>query len=376
MTPHEQTSSAVETRFLKNDTGEARTRVDQIHAFRAECAHLAERGLLPLNPAEQEVIHQYHQRLLEDLQQRDVDITPQSRHLSFGLQLVSALSTAAFSASVIFLFAQYWGAFNLLQHILLLICAPVITLILAQWIKSRDIAGYYARLVACVSWVCFGLNLMILGNLLNILPSPHFFAVLALYGFLLAYGFSSRLILAAALTCGITYLATFSLPWSSSGYWTSAWNQPERFLLPSLLVFSVPLLWQQHTPARFSPIYYLISTGSFFLPVLILSHWGRSSVLPGDPALIEGAYQLLGFISAAGLVTLGMRRQDHLLTLLGGIFFALFLCGKFVDWWWHWMPASLFFLVVGLALLLWMLVLTRLRRWQHNRVHQSAEENC
>lgn len=364
MTTHEQPSATTEATPFKSDADVTCTRADQIHAFRAECGELAKQGLLRWNPAEEKAIQQYHQQLLENLQEQDADITPQSRHLSVGLQLVSALSTAAFSASVILWFGQYWGAFSLVQHILLLISAPVITLILAQWIKSRDLTGYCARLVACVSWVCFALNMIILGDLLNRLPSPLPFAALALYGFLLAYGFASRLTLAAALSCSILYLATLALPWSHVGYWTNTWDQPERFLLPSLLIFAVPLLWPQHTPARFSPIYYLVSTGSFFLPVLILSHWGRSSVLPGDPALIEGAYQLLGFLTAAGLVALGLRRQSQLFTLLGGIYFALFMGGKFVDWWWEWMPASLFFLVLGLALLLWMLVLTRLRRWQ------------
>ena len=46
----------------------------------------------------------------------------------------------------------------------------------------------------------------------------------------------------------------------------------------------------------------------------------------------------------------------------GITFFVIFLYTKFFDWWWATMPKWLFFLVLGLAAILILLVLKRLRR--------------
>ena len=45
--------------------------------------------------------------------------------------------------------------------------------------------------------------------------------------------------------------------------------------------------------------------------------------------------------------------------LLGA--FCIFLYTKFYDWWWDWMPKYIFFLVMGLAAVLLLVVFKRLR---------------
>jgi len=45
----------------------------------------------------------------------------------------------------------------------------------------------------------------------------------------------------------------------------------------------------------------------------------------------------------------------------GVTFFVVFLYTKFFDWWWDALPKYLFFLVLGLAAVLILLVLRRLR---------------
>lgn len=351
---------------------EAQARVDQIRAFNAEQKILHERGLLTLDDVQHRAIQTYHQQLLRELQQQqDIDLTEHARHLSLGTQIVAFLGAGAFAASVFFLFYQYWGLFNQLQQVSMLIAAPLLTLFAAAWIKQRDSSGYYAKLVAIISFVCFVLNLVLLGSIFNITPSPNAFAAYAVYGFLLAYLFQARLLLVAGLVTGFMFIAAKTTFWFGGLYWTVLWERPENFLLSALAFFALPLFKSQDRYPGFAAIYQIISACAFFLALLILSNWGRGSYLPWNAHLIEGMYQILGFATSAALIVFGLRRHNGQLMLLGNVFFAVLLCNKFFDWWWDWMPKSLFFLMMGLIAILALIAFNRLRKWQQQLIIQS-----
>ena len=53
----------------------------------------------------------------------------------------------------------------------------------------------------------------------------------------------------------------------------------------------------------------------------------------------------------------------------GVVFFVIFLYTKFYDWWWDLLPKYLFFLILGLAAILALLVLGRLRRGYKGGAH-------
>ena len=95
--------------------------------------------------------------------------------------------------------------------------------------------------------------------------------------------------------------------------------------------------------------------------MLVLSNWGYGSYLPWDTTVIEGAYQVLGFVVSAGLIALGLRQQWSDVINTGKAFFVLFLYTKFFDWWWEIMPKYLFFLVIALTSLLLLFVYKRVR---------------
>jgi uncharacterized membrane protein len=99
----------------------------------------------------------------------------------------------------------------------------------------------------------------------------------------------------------------------------------------------------------------------FLIPVLVLSNWGYGSYFAGDADIIEGGYQLVGFIVSAGLIALGIRYQWTDVINTGNIFFVIFLYTKFFDWWWDIMPKYLFFLVIALSSLLLLFVYKRIR---------------
>lgn len=344
---------------------QAQARADQVLAFRAEQKILAEQGLLPLSDEAATKIRDYHDGLLQQFQQGlNIDLNEKTRHLSLGMQIVSFLGATALGASLFFLFYQYWGYFSTFTQVTLLVTAPLLSLALAVWLQRVDDSGYYAKLAALVSFVAWVLNIVMLGSIFNITPSPNAFAVFAFYGFVLAYMLHVRLLLAAALMCSFMFIGAQLGSWMGS-YWVYAGEYPEHFLLTSVLFFLVPLKLSQQRYDGFASLYQILSSIVFFIAVLILANWGRVSYLPWSAEWIEGIYQLVGFIASALLVLYGIRTHAAKLMLTGNVFFALFLYTKFFDWWWDWLPKYLFFLLIGLTAILALSMFNRFRNAQH-----------
>tara|TARA_R110002126_G_scaffold16527_13_gene65999 strand:+ start:3129 stop:4232 length:1104 start_codon:yes stop_codon:yes gene_type:complete len=351
---------------------QAQARADQVLAFRAEQQLLAEQGLLSLPDDQASNIRDYHNGLLQQLQQGlNIDLSDQARHLSLGMQIVSFLGATALAASLFFLFFQYWGYFSTLSQVALLVAAPLLTLALAVWLQRIDDSGYYAKLAALVSFTAWVLNIIMLGSIFNITPSPNAFAIFALYGFVLAYLLHVRLLLAAAMLCSFMFIGAQFGSWMGS-YWVNAGEYPEHFLLASALFFLVPLLFNSQRFDGFAAIYQTLSAVVFFIAVLVLANWGRASYLPWSTGLIEGVYQVVGFAASALLVLYGMRTHASKLMLTGNVFFALFLYTKFFDWWWDWLPKYVFFLLIGLTAILALTMFNRFRATQQSKAGQHG----
>ena len=138
-------------------------------------------------------------------------------------------------------------------------------------------------------------------------------------------------------------------------------ERPENFLPAAILLFCVPALIDHRRFAGFASVYRVLSLISIFVPILILGNWGSYSYLPYDRTIIEGFYQVVGFVVAGGVVYLGIRRHWSDTVNTGVTFFVIFLYTKFYDWWWEIMPKYLFFLVIGLTAVLLLVVFKRLR---------------
>jgi len=343
---------------------QAQARADQVQAFRAEQQLLTERGLLRLPDFVAANIRQYHEELLRNLQQtQDVDLSEGARHLSLGMQIVSFLGAAALAASLFFLFYQYWGYFATTAQVAILVAAPLLSLGMAMWVRRLDAAGYYAKLAALLSFVCLLLNIVMLGSIFNMTPSPNAFAVFAAYGFLLAYMLQVRLLLVAGMLCSFIFIGAQFGTWMG-GYWIYVGEYPEHFLLTAVFFFFLPKFVSQDYYHGFTSLYQIWASIVFFVAVLILANWGSISYLPWSSTVIEGCYQVVGFVTSGLLVVYGLRTGTAKLMLTGNVFFALFLYTKFFDWWWDWLPKYLFFLVVGLTAILAMVVFNRLRKQQ------------
>jgi uncharacterized membrane protein len=345
-----------------DDKQQAQKRADQIQSFNKELKRLEAEQVLQLSAEQHAAVKHFHDSLLKSLtDQFDIDRSSRQKQLSLGMRLVSFIGALALAASVFFLFYQFWGYFGTTVQVTILVAAPLLTLVATHWVFRRESTGYFSKLLAMLGFACFALNLIMLGQIFNITPSDTILLVLAAYGIVLAYAFDVRLLLAVGILSFAGFIAARTGAWSGV-YWLSVGERPEHFLLPAVLIFTVPLWLTQKRFTGFVPIYRVFGSLLFLLPVLVLSNWGEASYLPWDAAIIEGAYQVIGFVVSAALIALGIRQYWPDMANTGNGFFVLFMYTKFFDWWWEALPKYLFFLLIALVSLLLLFVYQRMRR--------------
>lgn len=349
------------TRPLAPSRVEAQQRADDIRSFRAELERLEAEGVLHLAADQQAAVQDYHERLLGKYSAAfDVDRDSRAKQLSLGMRVASFFGALALAASVFFLFFQFWGYFDETAQVAILIGCALASFGLTQVIQRRDASGYFTKLAALVAFACFVLNIAMLGQIFNITPTDRALLPWAALAFLLAYTCDLRLLLAAGICCVIAYVQARVGTWHGV-YWLHTGERPENFFPVAALLFSFPLLVDHRRFPDFAPLYRVFGLLCLFLPMLVLSHWAHGSYLDFDTDMIEGAYQVAGFLASALVIWLGARRGWGETINTGIVFFVIFLYTKFYQWWWEIMPKYLFFLVVGLTAVLILLILKRLR---------------
>lgn len=340
---------------------EAQRRADEMRGFQAELARLEAEGVLALDPAQRAALQAHHGALLARwAAEFDIDRDRQAKQLSLGMRIASFLGALALAASVFFLFYQFWGHFPESAQVAILVGSALASLGLTVWIQGRDPSGYFTKLAALVAFACFVLNISMLGQIWNLTPTDNALLPWAALAFLLAYACDLRLLLAAGICCVIAWVSARVGAWGGI-YWLHAGERPENFFPVAALLLGLPALIPHARFAGFESIYRIFGLLCIFVPMLVLGHWGRGSHLDLDPKLIEGGYQIAGFAASALAIWLGARRGWNEVVNTGIVFFVIFLYTKFFDWWWRIMPKYLFFLVLGLAAILILLVLRRLR---------------
>ncbi len=339
----------------------AQARADDIRAFSRELARLQDEGALSLDDGQRSALAAHHARLLAGYAQGfDIDRDARAAQLSLGMRVASFLGALALAASVFFLFYRYWGLLPTPAQVGILVGAVIATLAGTLWIQSRDRSGYFAKLAALVTFACFVLNVVMVGQIFNITPSDNALLPWAAFAFLLAYTCDLRLLLVAGILCLVAWVAARTGTWDGI-YWLDFGRRPENFFPVAIALFCFPQ-WVDHAArSGFAMTYRVCGLLALLLPVLVLAHWGEASYLDLDRGLIEGSYQLAGFALSALAVWLGVRRNWQDTVNTGIVFFVVFLYSKFFDWWWDSMPKYLFFLVLGMAAVLVLLVLRRLR---------------
>jgi uncharacterized membrane protein len=248
-------------------------------------------------------------------------------------------------------------------QVAILVLAPLGTFLGTMWAQKRDSTGYFAKLVAMVSFACFVLDITMLGQIFNITPSDNALIVWAAFALLLAYTCELRLLLAAGLICLVGFIAARTGTWSGM-YWLDFGERPENFFPAAIVLFLIPQFVPHLRFAGFAMLYRVFALLSLFLPILVLANWGGGSYLDIDADFIRNGYQVAGFLFSAVAIWLGIRRNWPEMVNTGVAFFVIFLYTKFYDWWWETMPKYLFFLVLGLTAVLILVILKRLRTMQ------------
>jgi len=342
---------------------EAQRRADEIRAFQRELQDLERRGILVLTGEQRRALESHHGALLAEYARVfDVDRDAQAKQLSLGMRIASLVGALALGASVFFLFYQFWGRFSTGLQVAILLSAALGSFFAVVWIQARDGSGYFTKLAAMVAFVCFVLNIYLLGQIFDITPSDKALLPWAAFALLLAYTCDARLLLVAGILCGVAFIGarTGTL---AGGYWLYFGERPENFFPAAAILFAVPQLARHEKFPDFPPTYRVFALLTLYLPMLVLANWGMLSYLEIDPGLVTGGYQTAGFVASGLLTWLGVRRGWAHVVTTSVTFFLIFLYTKFFDWWWNWMPKYLFFLVLGLTAVLFLVILRRLRAY-------------
>lgn len=340
---------------------DAQKQADEIRIFQKELERLERENVLTLTESQHAALAEYHNGLLTRFTQTfDIDQDARGKQLSLGMRVASFLGALALAASVFFLFYQFWGRFSVPAQVSILLIAALTTFTATAVIQRVDATGYFTKLAAMVAFACFVLNIVMLGQIFNITPSDKALLPWAAYALLLAYVCDLRLLLVAGILCLIAFVAARTGTWGGM-YWLDFGQRPENFFPAAFALFFIPQLIRHERYAGFATIYRVFGLLTLFLPMLVLANWGQGSYLEFDPNVLEGFYQILGFIGSALAIWLGIRRNWSEVANSGVVFFVIFLYTKFFDWWWATMPKYLFFLVLGLTAVLFLFILRRLR---------------
>jgi uncharacterized membrane protein len=340
---------------------DAQRRADDIRTFTDELGRLEAAGALSLSPEQKQAVAARHAALLDSLEQGfDIDRDTRAKQLSLGMRVASFLGALALAASVFFLFYQFWGHFGTVTQVAILLGAALGSFLGTMALERFDPTGYFVKLAAMVAFACFVLNIAMLGQIFNITPSDKALLPWGALALLLAYHFDLRLLLAAGILCLLAWIAARTGTWGGI-YWLGFGERPENFFPAAIALFCVPQLVAHDRFGGFAQVYRTFGLLALTLPMLVLANWGSVSHLDVDPDLIEGGYQVLGFVVSAAAIWLGARRGWNEVVNTGLVMFVIFVYTKFFDWWWDWMPKYLFFLVLGLTAVLFLVVLRRLR---------------
>lgn len=340
---------------------DAQKRVDQIALFQAEIEIIENDNILSLSDSQHSVLNLYHTNLVKQLAALfDIDSNKRDKQLSLGMKITSFLGALGIAASVFFLFYQFWGKFSTNTQVITLTTAPLIGLAGTMYAFKKEKTGYFSKIFGLVSVACFVLNLFMLGQIFNITPSANAFLVWAVFAFLLAYASDTRLLLVAGIISISCFLSAKAGTWSGC-YWINFGERPENFFPVAIILFIIPY-FPHYKFSGFSGIYRIFAMLLFFIPILILSNWGSISYLSIPHSSIELIYQITGFMFSSAAIWLGIKKGWVEVVNTGNVFFTIFLYTKFYDWWWNFMPKYLFFLIVGLAAVLMLLIFKRLRK--------------
>lgn len=338
----------------------AQARADRIRAFRAELATLEAEGVPLLDAAGRARLDAHHDALLAAFRAaHDVDVSRDEARLSLGMRVASVLGALALTTAIVLLVNRLWGGLDPWAQVALLVAAPVACLLVTDVAARRAGARDIAALFALVATGAFLADLVLLGQLLGLVPSPHGAGFVAALGVALGYAYGFRLPLLAGIGA-LAWWAMAALALATGGTMEDAPPVPEHAIAVGIALAAVGSAGAAARPAL-AAMWRLGAAICLTWPLLVLAADGRATGLALSPRLAEIGAQLALLAGGAGATWLGIRRGWRETTAAGAVALAGLLLIKSVDWWWDWMPRWLYFLVLSVLALAVLLVLRRLR---------------
>jgi hypothetical protein len=353
-----------EQEMVKPDSSyrqEAQRRADRIQSFWEELQSLEQEQVLVLPDGERQTLRQHHDRILESLSlQFEVDTTKVQKQLSLGMRIVSLLGALSFSAAVFFLAYHFWDRLSTPVRVLILVSAPWSATIAVDYVARRERTLYFAPIIGLLAFTAFALDLALLRDLFNLSASAAGLLVLSAFAFILAYTYNLRFLLIAGIIAFMCYLSA-SFGAARGVYWLSLGQRPEDFILAGLIITALFLVPHRRYPG-FPRVYRVCGLLAVFMALLVLGSYGYWSYLRWPAKQVEFLYQMASFVVSGAAIWLGVRWRLQDVVITGNVFFIIFLYTRFFAWWWPWMPAYLFFFIVGVITVAILFYLKWLRR--------------
>jgi hypothetical protein len=346
------------------DREAAQARLNRIRLFRAEVDALEHEGVVVLDEPQRRAVADYHRGLVADLaNQFDLDRDETQRRMSLGMRIASLLGAIALSAAVFLLFYRFWGRFSTPAQVLILMAGPLVSLALTEVAHRFDRSQHFVFVAGVIACACIVLNVSVLGDIFAMTDSPNAFAVWAAFGLAVGYGYQLRLPVAVGIAAAMVFVVGAAM--ARLGIeWTSCVQRPEAFIPLCAAAIAAGAFAADAVGRHFAQSYRLVGLVVLMVALYALSLsnlFGNLSVLPFTDSTIRATYQVLGFVAAAAAIAAGLRYEFAEMTNIGAAGFIVFLYTRFYDWWWDWMPAYVFFFIVGAAALGMILVLRAAR---------------
>jgi hypothetical protein len=317
-------------------------------------------GAVSLTDAARERIARYHDALLNQLAaEHDVDRTDAAAQLSRGMQVASFFAALALTAAVYSLVARFWGRLDVPLQATLLCAFPLMALVGVELAAQRERTLYIASIFALVANGTYWLAIIVLGDVLNVpIPALALWGA-ALFGLALALPYGFRLVLGMALVALL--LALSGSVFQAAGVpWTATVEFPEPLTAAAFLLLGVAPRFGALHPS-FASVTRAVACAVGFLGLLLLSAAGSASLLPTAASVSELIYQGMILVATTTALAVGIRWRWPETVYLAAAALTIFLCGRFVDWFWDAIPRFVFFLLLAGMAFAWLLALRRLR---------------
>jgi hypothetical protein len=251
---------------------EAQRRADRIGAFEAELRDLTRETGLTLTLEQRAAIAARHATLLSQYAaQFDVVPSGRVRRLSLGMQAAALAGAAALAASLFLFFLSVWGLLSTTAQVAAVVSAPFLLVAATDATARSRRALPFVSILATVAFAAFVLDLRVLGRIFALAPTPEALLACGVFAVALAYGYDSRLLIAAGAVCLSAWVAASVV--RATGVWWQAFDErPESLLVAAWAVWGWALL-PHRTRDAFPPVLRAIAVLTAAVAFLVPAAW-------------------------------------------------------------------------------------------------------